>query len=203
MRIDIASYVIGIVFFIVTLTALVYTTQTAQQVWVVSTVVLGLAFFGIGYTQRPRSANTPVTTSAPPPPPPTAQPVDQPQQNDVAAAPLVTTTTTSVEPPTATTEAPIVVTEPTSQPIQPLQPAVSETTMQEPMPAVVEPILPAEDELTKVKGIGEKRATQLRANGINSLQDLANASAKDLASKLNISPKITNKWIENAKTLGK
>jgi len=56
-------------------------------------------------------------------------------------------------------------------------------------------------ELTEVKGIGAKRAEQLKNMGINSVEDLAKASAKDLAVKLKISPKITAKWIENAKKL--
>jgi len=56
-------------------------------------------------------------------------------------------------------------------------------------------------ELTEVKGIGAKRAEQLKALGILSVEDLARASAKDLASKLKVSPKITEKWIKNAKKL--
>lgn len=60
---------------------------------------------------------------------------------------------------------------------------------------------PSVGELTKVKGIGEKRAEQLKALNINSVQDLAETSAKDLAAKLQISPKITRRWIGNAKNL--
>ncbi len=56
-------------------------------------------------------------------------------------------------------------------------------------------------ELTQVKGIGEKRATQLKALGINSADDLTKASAKTVAKKLKISPKIVNKWIDSAKEL--
>jgi len=196
MRLDVISYAIGIVFFIITLTALVYTTQTTQQVWVVSTVVIGLAFLGIGYTQRPKSANAPMTTSAPPPPPPMSQPTEQTQQHQeqtAAPAPQVTTIT----PPA---ESSIVAAESTTQPVVPLQSTVPATTMEEPQ-QIVAPIQPPEDQLMKIKGIGQKRAAQLRTNGINSIKDLANASAKDLASKLNISPKITGKWVENAKSL--
>jgi predicted flap endonuclease-1-like 5' DNA nuclease len=53
--------------------------------------------------------------------------------------------------------------------------------------------------LLEVKGIGEKRAEQLRTLGVSTVEDLATASAEDLATKLKISPKITGKWIENAK----
>jgi predicted flap endonuclease-1-like 5' DNA nuclease len=61
----------------------------------------------------------------------------------------------------------------------------------------------ATTELTQVKGIGEKRATQLKALGLNSVGDLSNASAKTIAKKLKISPKIVDKWIANAKELVK
>ena len=57
--------------------------------------------------------------------------------------------------------------------------------------------------LTQVKGIGEKRAAQLKALGINSVDELANASAKNVAKELNISPKIVAKWINSAKELVK
>jgi len=55
--------------------------------------------------------------------------------------------------------------------------------------------------LTEVKGIGEKRAEQLKGLGINTIEDLVKASAKELASELKISPKITEKWIGNAEKL--
>ena len=59
----------------------------------------------------------------------------------------------------------------------------------------------ATKELTQVKGIGEKRAIQLKALGINSVDKLANASAKTLAKKLKVSPKIVEKWVGSAKEL--
>lgn len=62
---------------------------------------------------------------------------------------------------------------------------------------------PAAAELTQVKSIGEKRAEQLKAVGINHVGDLAKASAKGLAIKLKISPKITRRWIRSAKRLTK
>jgi predicted flap endonuclease-1-like 5' DNA nuclease len=58
-------------------------------------------------------------------------------------------------------------------------------------------------DLTQVKGIGEKRAMQLKALGINSADELATASAKTIAQKLKVSPKIVDKWIDSAKGLVK
>jgi predicted flap endonuclease-1-like 5' DNA nuclease len=52
--------------------------------------------------------------------------------------------------------------------------------------------------LTEVKGIGEKRAMQLKALGIASVDELSKALAKRITKKLKISPKIVNKWIDNA-----
>ena len=78
--------------------------------------------------------------------------------------------------------------------------ALNEETPEAPTPASA---VVATMELTQVKGVGEKRATQLKAVGINSVDDLANASAKAIAKKLKISPKIASKWIESAKELKK
>ena len=56
-------------------------------------------------------------------------------------------------------------------------------------------------ELTHVKGIGEKRAEQLKSLGIVTLADLSMASAEELARKLQISSKITNRWIMDARNM--
>ena len=55
-------------------------------------------------------------------------------------------------------------------------------------------------ELTEIKGIGTKRAEQLKALGITNIEDLAKSPAEDLASKLKVSQKITKRWIEDAKS---
>lgn len=186
MRLDYVSYAVAIVFFIVTLAAVVYQTAVEQQVWVVTTVVIGLAFIGVGYTQRPRPAAAPqVTTSAPPPPPSQSQPQQEQQQAEQKQQPIQQ-------------EQPIQQPEVTTAIAQPVVTDVMK--LEEPKPAV-EPIQPTAGGLTDVKGIGEKRASQLRALGILSVEDLAKESAKDLASKLKISPKITDKWIQNARDI--
>ncbi|MFW6111383.1 MAG: helix-hairpin-helix domain-containing protein [Thermoproteota archaeon] len=56
-------------------------------------------------------------------------------------------------------------------------------------------------ELTEVKGIGQKREEQLEAVGIYTVKQLINSSPEDLAKKLDVSPKRTRRWIENAKAL--
>lgn len=81
----------------------------------------------------------------------------------------------------------------------PTPPTVTEVVVEK--TEAVEEVAPPLIELTKVKGIGEKRTEQLKALGITSVEDLAKASARDLAANLKISPKITGRWIENAKKL--
>lgn len=84
-------------------------------------------------------------------------------------------------------------------------PQKQETVTQQPAAPIAE--APAATtvtlELTEVKGIGEKRATQLKACGISTVSDLAKASAEDIAAKLQISSKIAQKWIDNARELVK
>ena len=58
-------------------------------------------------------------------------------------------------------------------------------------------------ELTSVKGIGPKRAEQLKSIGIQSAEELANKSSEELAEKLKVSAKIAEKWIKAAKKLVK
>jgi predicted flap endonuclease-1-like 5' DNA nuclease len=71
-------------------------------------------------------------------------------------------------------------------------------------PSAPQSTLKAEEpriELTNVKGIGPKRAEQLKRLGIYTVYDLADANADELAKKVELSPKITNRWVEEAKKL--
>ena len=86
----------------------------------------------------------------------------------------------------------------------PQPPLVIEIPKQEEMKVVETPIpttSPTITSLTSVKGIKEKRAEQLKTLGINSAEDLAEASATDLASKLKIASYFTERWIQSAKEL--
>jgi predicted flap endonuclease-1-like 5' DNA nuclease len=55
-----------------------------------------------------------------------------------------------------------------------------------------------EIKLTMIKGIGSKRAKELKAVGVNTVSHLATASAKDLSQKISISEKTISRWIEQA-----
>ena len=70
-------------------------------------------------------------------------------------------------------------------------------------PPPVEVSAPLKSELMAIRGINEKRAAELKALGINSIDDLTKVSAEDLAKDLTISAKITRMWIGSAKKLKK
>lgn len=149
MRSDYALYTVSIIFFI--LTGIIYGSMSIladveRHVGVVATVIFGLLFIGLGYSQRPKLK------------------------------------TESEKLPSAT-------------------PAVTEAIKKE-APVEVE-VTPSTLELTHVRGIGEKRAEQLKIIGIKDVKDLAKTSVKDLATKLEVSPKITRRWVSSAKKLVK
>ena len=109
--------------------------------------------------------------------------------------PTTPTTPITTTPPVAIT--PTIVPPP---PAPPAQPATTEVVKEEKIEPIAE-AAPPRPGLMEIKGIKEKRAAQLKALGINTLEDLAKASAKDLGTKLQISLKITGKWIESAKQI--
>ena len=160
MRLDYVLYVVAIMCFIVTGAVAAY--AATQQLWIVTTTVIGLAFIGAGYTQRPREGTQTQMAVSPPPPPPIPQ---TPKAVEVKIENKV------------------------------------EEIKAEPQPAPVIEVKPPSVGLLDVKGIKDKRAQQLKAVGINSVEDLAKASAEDLAAKLKIAPYFTGKWIENAKEI--
>jgi len=173
MRSDYALYAVAIIFFVITTVAFALELADFERnVWVVTTAILGLLFIGLGYTQRPRS--TAITVQAPPSP--SVAPTRAPEPT-----PAPTSTAT-----------PIIV-----------EPTVAEVPIEE-KSVIVEEVAPPSSpklDLTAVKGIKEKRKEQLMALGINNVEDLANASAKELAAKLKVAPYFTETWIANAKKL--
>jgi replicative superfamily II helicase len=62
-----------------------------------------------------------------------------------------------------------------------------------------EPKIPIE--LTEIKGIGHRRAKQLKTAGVKTVSDLAKRSAKNLSEKTGIPIKIVSKWIVQANEL--
>jgi predicted flap endonuclease-1-like 5' DNA nuclease len=56
-------------------------------------------------------------------------------------------------------------------------------------------------DLREVKGIGQKRAEQLKAAGFDSVQKLANGEPQHVAEAVSVSENRAANWIENAKLL--
>jgi predicted flap endonuclease-1-like 5' DNA nuclease len=189
MRSDYLLYALAAVFFIMTAVSLILVAEQVQKsLWVVSTIVLGLFSVGLGYTQRPKTAKTESGQQAIQSPPHQAEATGDTHVKEAYLAENV--------------ERPM---EPQVMPESPtpaLGPVVAPMPVLTPAP-VEAPAVPT-SELTQVKGIGEKRAAQLKELGINNLDDLAKASAQEIAEKLNVfSPKIVEKWIAEAKELAK
>ncbi len=193
MRLDYALYGLAIVIFIITaLSAVLVTADTDRYIWIMTTVVLGILFLIVGYYVRPQ-----VKAAA------ASQPAAPMPQEPAPSAPV--TEAPKVEPPIVETpkiEVPPMIEAPKAEPLLE-KPAVNEAL---PAPQNAAPVAEASAQtmgLTQIRGINEKRAVQLRANGINSVEDLAKASASDLATKLEVSPKIVKMWIGSAKKLVK
>lgn len=203
MRLDYILYGIAIIFFAITaISFVVVSEQNGKNLWTVSTVVFGLLSVSAGYLLKPKDKVATVS--------------------DVALANEVVPAMVSQE----TVEAPIVETPKIEAAVD--LPKVDVAPLEEPIiqqsdiPASIEaPVIDAPSievptsvkevsdkivdiiGLTQVKGIGEKRAAQLKNNGILNIQDLANSNIADLASKLDISPKIVKKWVADAKKITK
>lgn len=176
MRSDYMLYVVAAICFIITGLAFALAISPFERnLSAVSSVILGLFFAGLGITQRPRSLS---------------RAVDVPSRS---IQPLSTATALmEVQAPPPPSPKPITETSPSPPSTMPLEPTVA-----------VEPIVPSVPtlQLTDVKGIGPKRMEQLKALGISSVDDLSKASRDDLAKQLKISPKITTKWVDGAKSL--
>jgi predicted flap endonuclease-1-like 5' DNA nuclease len=171
MRSDYALYAVAIIFFIITVITAI-AESTSQPLWVETTAILGVLFAGLGFTQRPK-----------------------PKAKVTIQTPIITQATTP-----APTEPIAVSPPPVIEPIAVSQPPVIEPIKEEKID-VTPPITPSITELTEVNGIGERRKAQLSGMGINNVEDLSKASPSDLAAKLKISPKITEKWVDSAKKL--
>ena len=179
MRSTILFYLLAVIFFLLTAIALITVVdQTEKSVWSVATVVLGLFSLGLGYYQRPKGR----TVVGEAPEVNTAQAVDphlRESHIEEAIEKHVPPTTSPVSPSPMPTQVIAAI------------PAMT--------PPAAEQAPPLKSELFAIKGIGEKRVAQLKALGINRVDDLAKTSPQYLADNLSISPKITQKWVENAK----
>jgi predicted flap endonuclease-1-like 5' DNA nuclease len=199
MRSDYLLYLLAVVFFLIAATSVALVAdETGKTLWATGAIILGLVSAGLGYYQRPK----PRIAAAPTP---EVQPSEL-GDSHVRESHIAESAEKHAEPvaaPVSTT--PVPMQEPAPTPV--LTPEPTPTTAPAPAetaaPVTVEAPAPPERELMAVKGINEKRAAQLKALGIDSIDDLAKASAEDLAKNLLLSPKIARMWIGSAKKLQK
>jgi predicted flap endonuclease-1-like 5' DNA nuclease len=202
MRSDVTLYVVAAFFFALTITSAVIFTDAERSLWIVSTAVMGVLSVGLGYYQRPKTKSTIQKIQTTPVAPVPAEPIEQAapvQEENVNEQVQVTEEPTPVEN-TQAIEEQVETAAPENEistPSSPQEETSKEIAQTEARPTTVEQ--PAETPLTNVKGIGEKRAAQLNALGINTVKELAQASVEDLAKRLKVSPKIVAKWVEAAK----
>ncbi len=184
MRLDYTLYTLAVVFFIITAVSAVLLNGLNQLLWTIPSAAMGILSLGVGFSRKPK-------TQTPQAQPTQTQTIQLPQaaEEEPVTQPLIETSTPEIPA--------------QAEPI-PNEPPATLTAKTAPAPPTIEatPNL-AEQELTKVNGIGQKRAAQLNAIGIKTIPDLAQASAEEIAQKLKVSPKITAKWIQNAQQLHK
>ena len=183
MRLDYMLDALAAVFFVITITSVFSLTGTDQILWILTSGLLGILSLSLGFIQRPKPAQINQSPTS----------ATQPTETAKVEAPKEEEKLPPQTPPA--TETPVI-----QEPVATVQPAMPEP------PANTVPSIEAnepsiEHALTEVSGIGEKRASQLKALGINTVDDLAKASVEDLAKSLKVSPKIVAKWVAGAKEL--
>ena len=205
MRLDYGLYIVAALLFTITVFSAVLIAETERNLWVITTFALGILALGMGVYQRPRA-----TASTQLPPPAVTEPAKvematQEMQAETIQVPVEEKIEVKVDKIEAPVQAaPIIEVPPVLE--APVQPSMLEAPqiIQLAAPQAAEPIpavIVVESPLTKIKGIGEKRANQLNALGINTVDELAKASAQDIANSLKISSKIVDKWVAGAKDL--
>ena len=216
MRMDYALYGLAVILFVLTAITYLYVQDAnGRLLYAAATAIVGILSVGGGVFLRPKVATSSPSQTAVPEQPPQQTVATEPAQT--MGGPIVEAPTTQlVEAPNA--ETPIAVEAPPK--VQVAQPVEEPKVEAIPIPAIVEDKptasieaatvevaspapAAAKSEFAQIRGISEKRAEQLKAVGVNNIQDLANASPDDLAAKLGVSPKIVKMWIGSAKKLAK
>jgi predicted flap endonuclease-1-like 5' DNA nuclease len=203
MRLDYALYGLAIILFVLTAITYIFVAESDGRIfYVAATAIVGILSIVGGYFMRPKTTAAPLVTA------PQAEPVE-PVQNVVPTVEEPKSEVLTVEEPkveASSAKNPQIQTAPAVQSPEVEVPEVA-VTHSEPAqvsePSVAAEVAPAKVGLMQIRGISEKRAEQLKANGINTIEELADASADDLAQKLSVSPKIVKMWIGSAKKLRK
>jgi hypothetical protein len=214
MRLDYALYGLGIVLFALTaITFALVAENEGRSLYAISTAIVGVISFGGGYFLRPKATAVhedqtvvpaPSAVTEPAPVEQAAVPVAEAPKIEVQVAEAPTVEAPIAEP--STIQGVLVVDASKTLVVAEAQPETQIVALEAKVPvleAETQPAPAAKLEFMQIRSISEKRAEQLKANGICTLKELANANALDLAAKLNVSPKIVKMWIGSAKKLAK
>ncbi len=214
MRIDYALYGLAIVLFALTAITLAYVGLSEGFLYAAATAIVGLLALGGGYFLRPKATPpaTVQTTATEAPEPDSASTIATAEPVQQIGGPIVEAPATTIQV-ASKTETPLAEATRTQVVSIAELPKAKTPPTEGPPVAIAPPNHPVESatpaapsgksEFTKIRGISENRAQQLKAVGIETVKDLANASASDLAEKLNVSPRIVKMWIGTAKKLAK
>jgi predicted flap endonuclease-1-like 5' DNA nuclease len=210
MRLDYALYGVAIILFIITAGILVSEID-GSIIYGSLTAILGIISIGCGYFLKPIAKKSisqpqavPAESTIPEPEPKVV--TQTPKAEAMIEEAKSTESSLKVETPIAETsnmEHSIVVQAP-----QTIQMTKPETATLPTEPETANPpeectVDAAANGLAQIKCISAKRAEQLNANGIKSVEDLSKASSSELAAKLQVSEKIVKMWIGSAKKLAK
>jgi predicted flap endonuclease-1-like 5' DNA nuclease len=206
MRSDYMLYALVIVFFLITVVSAEALMGIVQTILILVSALLGIIPLGSGLTQKskpPQTNQTLQTPAAEEIPQTKTSPTSKIENLPPPSIPMQLETSIA-NPPTGTTFVPM---EKEVTTIQTVPVTAVPALIPEQLATLVSikqsTLTLKEPALTGVKGIGQKRANQLKTLDIKTVEDLANSSVKDLAKKLKISPKIASKWIVSAKELTK
>ncbi|MCW4017718.1 MAG: hypothetical protein NWF00_03430 [Candidatus Bathyarchaeota archaeon] len=206
MRLDYALYGLAIVLFASTAITFALVTDGNLQITIAAaTAAIGLVSIVGGYALRPKGTSAPTIQTVTPIAETAAEPVQQAPAVETPVVEAQTVEEPKMETPaveSSTTQSSPVVEAPKAET------ASAELETDEAVCAPAEAPAPQSAEVptgkgvfAQIRGISEKRAEQLRANGVNNLEDLAKADPEDLAAKLDVSPRIMKMWIGCAKKL--
>jgi predicted flap endonuclease-1-like 5' DNA nuclease len=205
MRFDYALYGLAVVLFTLTaITFMLVADSEGKLLYSASTGIVGILSVVGGYFLRPKNLANAIPQTVNPEASPRQEVVlETPQQTGgpiVEAAPTEIQVVEAPKVDIVPVQTPVVVEETSIGKVAPVTVSVSVAPVEV---ASQETLAISKSAFSQIRGISEKRAEQLKSVGINNLQDLANASATELAEKLNVSPKIVKMWVGSAKKLSK
>jgi len=64
MRLDYALFALAVVFFVITISSVIFLSGTDQTLWIIASGMLGILSLGLGFIQRPKPTAQPTAATA-------------------------------------------------------------------------------------------------------------------------------------------